>query len=148
MNPSQLAHSIKIIASGIEASKKPNKELVIRDLKKILAQTNDEESINDINLVKPISAEVRNYEEFPDGSSYAVIDGKFKFKLPGGQICEFDGRLDQNSQNGKFICDGEDMTEALWNNSYDTADFSWLDPTLDPGYINLDTVLEMMAKNN
>lgn len=37
MKPSQLARSLKRIASGIESSKNPKKELVIRDLKRILA---------------------------------------------------------------------------------------------------------------
>ena len=40
MKPSQLAQSLKRIASEIEASKKPNKELVIRDLKNVISSMN------------------------------------------------------------------------------------------------------------
>jgi len=42
MKPSQLAQSLKRIASGIEASKKPNKELVIRDLKNVILAMRDQ----------------------------------------------------------------------------------------------------------
>lgn len=42
MKPSQLAQALNKIAAGIQSSKKPQQELVVQDLKKVLASLNDD----------------------------------------------------------------------------------------------------------
>lgn len=53
MKPSQLVQSLKRIASKIEASKNPKRELVIRDLKKILANIDEEMVSIFVEIVYP-----------------------------------------------------------------------------------------------
>ena len=51
MKPSQLARSLKRIASGIENSKNPKRDLVIRDLRNVILAMNSEvtDIINALN---------------------------------------------------------------------------------------------------
>ena len=49
MKPTQVSNFLKKMASNIEVAKNPKKELVIRDLKKILAAIDDEEGAHSID---------------------------------------------------------------------------------------------------
>jgi len=71
MKPSQLALSLKRIASQIEASKKPNKELVIRDLKKILAAF-DEGGTDEYSPEELGTEILQGLERIQDGQNWLV----------------------------------------------------------------------------
>ena len=66
MKPDEISKNLLIIASKIEASKNPKKELVLRDLRKILAVM-DETSTEEMVSVQVPKAVQRFFQEFREG---------------------------------------------------------------------------------
>ncbi len=100
--------------------------------------------IEDLFRVKPGKSDVREYLPVGKDSPYAVIDGRFEFTLPDGQHCVWDGRLDHDNVDGTLTVDGEDMTAAFLQG--DTPGFGSIDPSLDPGVFDLESVLGLFVK--
>lgn len=110
-----------------------------------------EASINDLGLVRSVKAEIEDYQPVDKNTWYPTIDGDFEFILPGGQKCRFVGKLDEHDQNGTLTCDGQDVTEKMFEHAQtlggDSIPLDFIDPALDPGHFTLDEVLEKIIKD-
>jgi hypothetical protein len=63
MKPSQIAQALNHIASKIQASKNPDKNLVARDLKKIIAQIDEDGSMTEDDFIKMIEKHLPELKE-------------------------------------------------------------------------------------
>lgn len=103
----------------------------------------DSELFRDLSLIEPKRVDVREYQPVGPDSPYAVIEGDFEFELPTGQDCSFRGRMDKDSVDGKFTCDGENVTAQVIEG--DTPFLGVLDERLD---YDLESVLTHLIKES
>jgi hypothetical protein len=115
MKPSQVAIALRRIAAGIQASKKPDRRLVVRDLKKIIAKV---AGMNNMDGIKCLKVNIREHKPLTRDTPYPVIDGVFQFSTPNGHIIDFDGRFDPNDVRFVLLKDGEDVSDQIEPDAY------------------------------
>ncbi|HEY8094918.1 MAG TPA: hypothetical protein VIE65_02350 [Methylobacter sp.] len=142
-----MSSSLRSIADRISASKKPDPTRVASSIRRVLLAMKDMDDMDDVDdvddvpnaglialdQVRPIKSDIRKYTPIGPRHAYPIIDGRFEFALPGGKSYVFDGHIDDNDQQGRLTCDGEDLTDQLWESGGDAAslEFMNLDADLD-----------------
>lgn len=85
MTPKKLASELRRVASTLEASKKPRRDLVVADLKKIVASLNDIrfENIDPFTLVVQVMEKVKKGEATPqEAADYLSERPEFEGMFP------------------------------------------------------------------
>lgn len=94
MKPSQLASRLRRIASAIDNSKNPNRNLVAKDIRRVLLAMGDSSKLCGFTVD---TANVREFAPISQTNPNGIVDGDFILTSPSGKKVQVSGRSDSNS---------------------------------------------------